>query len=137
MVIDTSAILAILLDEPDAESFESAIEADPLRLLSAGSFFEAAIVVESRFGPPGGRELDLMVHKAGLEIVAFDAGQVELARHAFRTYGKGRHQAGLNFGDCFAYALSKASGELLLFKGNDFIRTDIRPALPPPPTTNE
>jgi uncharacterized protein with PIN domain len=80
----------------------------------------------------GGRELDLFVHRAAIEIVPSDAGQAELARVAWREYGKGRHAAGLNFGDCFAYALARASGEPLLFKGDDFTRTDIQAADPGP-----
>ena len=81
--------------------------------------------MEARLGEAGGRELDLLVHKAQMEVVAVTVEQLEMARHAFRTYGKGRHPAGLNYGDCFAYALSKTSGEPLLFKGNDFSRTDV------------
>ncbi len=126
MVIDTSALLAILRGEPEAPLFEAAVEADPVRLVSAGSLLEAAIVVEARYGPTGGRELDLLVHKAGIEVVPVTPEQVELGRHAFRTYGKGRHAAHLNYGDCFAYALSKHSGEPLLFKGDDLARTDVQ-----------
>lgn len=125
MVLDSSAILAILFDEPEASAFEAAIERDPVRLISAGSLLETAIVVEARFGPPGGRELDLLVHKASLEVVAVNAEQVEIGRHAFSTFGRGRHAAGLNFGDCFAYALTRVSGEPLLCKGGDFVRTDL------------
>lgn len=129
MVIDTSALLAILLNEPDASRFEAAIEEDPVRLMSAGSVLETASVVESWYGEPGGRELDRLVHRAGIEIVAVEAGQVAIGREAFRTFGKGRHAAGLNYGDCFAYALAHAADEPLLFKGDDFARTDIRRAL--------
>jgi ribonuclease VapC len=125
MVIDTSAVLAILFDEPEADDIEMAIDADPVRLMSAASYLETAIVVESRLGEPGGRELDLLVHKAGIEVVAATAEQVETARDAWRRFGKGRHLAGLNFGDCFSYALATASGEPLLFKGDDFDKTDI------------
>ena len=127
MVIDTSALVAILFDEPDAEHFEIAIESDPTRLMSTASVLEASIVVEARLGEAGGRELDLLVHKAQIEVVGVKVEQMEVARHAFRTYGKGRHPAGLNYGDCFAYALSKTSGEPLLFKGNDFNQTDVEP----------
>jgi ribonuclease VapC len=126
MVLDTSALLAILLQEREGPAFAAAIEGDPVRLLSAGSLLETAIVVESRYGEPGGRELDLLLHKAAVTVVAVDAAQVEVARHAFRTYGKSRHPAGLNYGDCFAYALSRTSGEPLLFKGDDFTRTDVQ-----------
>lgn len=129
MVLDTSALLAILNDEPEAHVFALAIEADPVRLTSAASLIEASIVIESRVGEVGGRELDLVIHKAGIRVVNVDAEQVELARAAFRRFGKGRHRAGLNFGDVFAYALSKSSGEPLLFKGKDFARTDVEQVL--------
>ncbi len=125
MVLDTSVLVAILFDEPDAEHFEIAIESDPTRLMSTASVLEASIVVEARLGEAGGRELDLLMHKAQIEVVAVTGEQLDMARHAFRTYGKGRHPAGLNYGDCFAYALSKTSGERLLFKGNDFSQTDV------------
>jgi len=129
MVIDTSALLCVLLDEPDAETFRQAIAADPVRLVSAASLLETSIVIESRVGDSGGRELDLMIHRARIDVAAVTVEQVEVARHGFRAFGKGRHPAGLNFGDCFAYALSRTSGEPLLFKGSDFSRTDVRPAL--------
>jgi len=125
MVIDTSALVTLLFDESDAELFELAIEADPRRLMSAASILETSIVVESRFGEAGGREFDLLLYKAQIEIVAVTPEQIDIARHAYRTYGKGRHLAGLNFGDCFVYALCKMSGESLLFKGNDFSQTDV------------
>ena len=129
MVIDTSAIVAILFGEDDAERFTAAIEADPERLMSAASVLEASVVVESEFGEEGGRELDLLLLKAGIETVAFSEEQLRVARHAFRAYGKGRHPAGLNFGDCFSYAMSKTTGEPLLFKGDDFAMTDVVPCL--------
>lgn len=125
MVIDTSALVAMLTGEPDAARFELAVEADPVRLMSAASLCEAAIVIESRFGEPGGRELDLWLHRAGVDIVALDADQAEVARVAHRRFGKGRHRAGLNFGDCFSYALARVSGQPLLFTGDDFPHTDI------------
>jgi ribonuclease VapC len=125
MVIDTSALIAILLDEPERRSVNEKIEADAVRLLSAASFVETALVIETRLGEAGGRELDLLIHRAEIEIVPVDADQAEIARRAFRRFGRGRHPAGLNFGDCFSYALAKASGEPLLFKGADFARTDI------------
>lgn len=125
MVIDSSALVAMLNDEPDAAHLEAAVEADPVRLMSTASYVEAAIVVETRFGEPGGRELDLWLHRAGVDLVAVDATQAETARAAYRRYGKGRHRAGLNYGDCFAYALAKISGQPLLFKGDDFSHTDI------------
>jgi ribonuclease VapC len=125
MVIDTSALLAILEDEPERRSFNECIQRDPKRFISAATLLEAGIVIEARRGEPGGRELDLL-HRSGFEVVAVDAGQVEIARAAFRAYGKGRHTAGLNFGDCFAYALARALDEPLLYKGSDFAKTDLR-----------
>jgi len=125
MVIDTSALVAMLSDEPEAERFEAAVEADSTRLMSTASYLETAIVIEARFGESGGRELDLWLHRAAVDLVAVDADQADIARVAYRTYGKGRHRAGLNFGACFSYALAKVSGQPLLFKGDDFAQTDI------------
>ena len=125
MVLDTSALIALLLDEPEAEDFRVALEDDQTRLVSAGTLLEAALVIEARKGEAGGRELDLLVQKAAITIVPVDEEQVAEARRAWRRYGRGRHDAGLNFGDLFAYALTRTSGEALLFKGNDFIRTDV------------
>lgn len=126
MVLDTSALIAILLKEPECEYFIGLISQDTKRLLSASTALELMLVIESRLGEPGGRELDLFLHRAKIDIVPFDDEQTELARIAWRRYGKGNgHPAQLNFGDCFAYALSKISGEPLLFKGNDFSQTDI------------
>lgn len=128
MVLDSSALLAILMDEPERHRFNTLIAADPKRLLAAPSFVETAIVIEARHGEPGGREFDLFLHRANIAIVSTDAEQAELARVAWRRYGKGRHPAGLNFGDCFSYALARASGEPLLYKGGDFVHTDIHAA---------
>jgi ribonuclease VapC len=125
MVLDTSALLAILLDEDEAESFALAVAADPVRLLSAANLVEASLVVESKRGEAGGRELDLLLHRGRVDVVAVTAEHAQIARSAWRRYGKGRHPAGLNFGDCFAYALSQSSGEALLFTGADFARTDV------------
>jgi len=125
MVIDASALLAILLGEEEAEEFSRAIAGDPKRLVSVLSVLEAAIVIHARKGPSGGRELDLLLHSASATIVSFDAQQVALARSAYETFGKGHHPAALNLGDCCSYALSRSSGEPLLFKGNDFSRTDV------------
>ncbi|MGI9161832.1 MAG: type II toxin-antitoxin system VapC family toxin [Mycobacterium sp.] len=125
MVIDTSALVAMLTDEPGAPDLEAAVEADPVRLMSTATYLEAAIVIETRFGESGGRELDLWLHRAGVNLVAVDADQADTARAAYRIFGKGRHRAGLNYGDCFAYALAKTSGQPLLFKGDDFAHTDI------------
>ncbi len=129
MVIDTSAVVAILFGEADAQRFGAAIEADPTRLMSAASVLEASLVIENELGEEGERELDLLLLKAGIETVAFNEAQLRVARHAFRTYGKGRHASGLNFGDCVSYAGSKTTGEPLLFKGDDFAMTDVVPCL--------
>lgn len=126
MVIDTSAIVAIFFNEPDAASFRDRIANDPIRLISAATLLEAAMVVEGRYGDAGGAELDLWLHKAEVEVVSVSAEHADQARRAWRRYGKGRHPAGLNYGDCFSYALATLSGEPLLFKGEDFTRTDIR-----------
>ena len=125
MVIDTSALTAILFGEPERASFLAAILSVPSRMVSAANVLETGIVVESRFGDSGGREFDLFLIRGNFEIVPVDAEQAELARSAWRAYGKGRHAAALNFGDCFAYALAKWSGEPLLAKGADFASTDV------------
>lgn len=125
MVIDTSALVAMLTDEPGAEQFEAAVAADQVRLMSTASYLETAIVIEARFGEPGGRELDLWLHRAQVDLVAVDPAQANTARAAYRTYGKGRHRAALNHGDCFSYALAKVSGQPLLCKGDDFAHTDV------------
>lgn len=125
MVIDTSAILAILFGEREAASVIDLITQATSRLISAGTALELIIVVEARKGEAGGRELDLFLHRAKIDTVPFDSDQAEIARYAWRRYGKSNHSAGLNFGDCFSYALAKSSGEPLLFKGKDFNQTDI------------
>jgi ribonuclease VapC len=125
MVLDTSALLALLFDEPEAEAFRIAVEDDPSRLVSAATLLETALVSETRKGEPAGRELDLLIHKAEMSVVPVDADQIAEARRAYRRFGKGRHAAGLNFGDLFAYALARTSGEPLLFKGDAFARTDV------------
>lgn len=125
MVIDTSALVAILTDEPERPAIARALEADRRRLLSGASLLEATLVIESRYGDAGGRELDLLVHRAGMVVVDVTTDQIELARTAWRHFGKGRHRAGLNFGDCFAYALAMVSHEPLLFVGDDFVHTDV------------
>jgi ribonuclease VapC len=132
MVIDTSALLAIYLSELDSDRFEDAILNAPTAFISAGTLLEAGIVVEARHGKAGALELDNLLNKLGVSAVAVDAEQVEAARLAFRRYGKGRHPANLNYGDCFAYALATTSGEPLLFKGDDFSKTDVVNALTPP-----
>jgi ribonuclease VapC len=128
MVIDTSAIVAIALNEADAALIEGRIADDPVRLISAATVLEATIVIEARLGDAGGREFDLWLLKIAAEIVAVDAEQAEAARRAWRRYGKGRHPAALNYGDCFSYALALTRGEPLLFKGQDFAGTDIHQA---------
>ena len=125
MVVDTSALFAILFKEPEAELFKQLIAQDPVRLISAATLLEATVVIESRRGEAGGNLLDLFLLRTGFEIVPVDADQVEVARYAWRHFGKGRHPARLNFGDCFAYALAAIRREPLLFKGEDFSRTDV------------
>lgn len=131
MVIDSSVLLAILQDEPERRALVEVIESADRRCLSVVNLVEASIVLETRRGPAAGRLLDTLVERAGIEVVGVDLEQGALARRAFARYGKGRHAAGLNFGDCFAYALAQALGEALLFKGNDFSQTDVAPALLP------
>jgi ribonuclease VapC len=125
MVIDTSAIVAIALNEPDAAELEVRIADDPVRLISAATVLEATVVLETRLGDAGGREFDLWLLKIGAEIVPVDAEQADAARRAWRRFGKGRHAAALNYGDCFSYALALTRGEPLLFKGEDFAKTDV------------
>ncbi len=125
MVIDTSSLVAVLLGEPEAPRIAQAIDAGSPRLLSAASLLEASIVIESRKGEVGGRELDLLLYRAAIEVIAVDHDQAEIARVAWRRFGKGRHPAALNYGDCFAYALAKSRGLPLLYCGNDFANTDI------------
>jgi ribonuclease VapC len=124
-VLDSSAIVAILLKEPEATWLAGAIADNEINRLSAASLVEATIAIESRKGTEGARDLDLFIYRAGIEIVPVDREQAEVARVTWRKYGKGRHPAGLNFGDCFSYALAKVSGDNLLFKGNDFSETDL------------
>jgi ribonuclease VapC len=125
MVIDTSALLAILQDEPERRTFSEAIEAAETRSMSAATFVETSIVIESRYGPAGLRDLDALIAAAAIALVPVDADQAQIARTAFSQFGKGRHPASLNYGDCFSYALAKALGEPLLFKGSDFAQTDV------------
>lgn len=128
MVIDTSALIAILLGEPEAEPFALAIARDPKRLVSAFIALETGIVIEAKKGESGGRELDLLLHQARVAIVPVTAEHCEIARSAWRKYGKGQHPAGLNIGDCCSYALAKSTDQPLLFKGDDFSQTDIKAA---------
>ena len=125
MVSDTSALAAIFFGEPERQKFLQAIISASTRLISAATVLETGMIVENRLGDAAGRELDLFLIRANFQIVALDADQAELARSAWRQFGKGRHPAGLNYGDCFSYALAKWTGEPLLAKGNDFRLTDV------------
>ena len=128
MVIDTSAIVAILRNEPEGPGFVRLIAADEVRLLSAVSRVECTCVIESRKRAAGRADLELFLREAAIEVAPVTADQAEIACEVFRRFGRGRHPAGLNIGDTFAYALAKATGEPLLFKGDDFARTDIASA---------
>jgi len=125
MVIDVSAFLAILNAEPDADRYASAIAADPIRLMSVVNWVELSFVIMTRKKEPGVFDAERLATQSALEQVAVDATQATAAIEAFRRFGKGRHPAGLNLGDCFAYALAHTTGEPLLFKGNDFPKTDV------------
>lgn len=129
MIIDTSALVGILDQEAEAERFARAIIASPERMLSAANLVETGIVVQVRRGDEATRDLDLLLAKLKIDIIPVSARQAELARKAFRRFGRGRHPARLNFGDCFAYALAKDCSAPLLFKGDDFARTDIAVAV--------
>jgi ribonuclease VapC len=133
MVIDTSALLAVLRDEPERRRFNESIEAADSRVMSAATFVEISIVLESRHGAEGLRDLDHFLDRAAIELAPVDVEQANVARAAFSRFGRGRHPAALNYGDCFSYALARVLGEPLLFKGDDFSQTDIRPFVPPPP----
>lgn len=130
MVLDSSALIAIMLDEPERPRFVDLIDSDPLRLVSEVNWVEACIVLLARKGDDGVADLGRFASRASIERVPVDAVQGDLALDAFRRFGKGRHPAGLKFGDCFAYALSRSTGEPLLFKGEDFRRTDLSGAYP-------
>ncbi len=125
MVIDTSAVLAILQDEPERRGFNEAIEAAEHRAMSTATFVESSIVIEARYGADGLRDLDLFIAKAGIELVPVDVEHANAARRAFSEFGRGRHPAGLNYGDCFSYALAKVLSAPLLCKGADFVQTDV------------
>jgi len=129
MIVDTSAVLAILLAEPEAQRIADAIEDNPDCRFPATCLLEAVITLLGRHGEEGLRDLDLFMARSLMEIAPFTASQARLAREAFKRYGKGRHPAKLNFGDCTAYASAKETGEALLFKGTDFSQTDIEAAL--------
>jgi ribonuclease VapC len=126
MVIDTSAVVAVFLNEPERSHFlEQIVQADK-RLISAATVVEAGIVLEARQGPAVSRDFDLFLHEAGIEIVSVDETQAAQARSSFRQYGKGRHPAALNFGDCFTHALAIVSGEPVLAKGDEFRRANLQ-----------
>jgi ribonuclease VapC len=126
MVVDTSALLAVLFDEPEAEGFARAIARAEVSRMSAANLLEAGIVADCQTDPRTGRQLDALVANFHLRIEPVTEEQVGIARQAYLDYGRGNHPAKLNFGDCFAYALTKATAEPLLFKGNDFEQTDIK-----------
>ena len=129
MILDTSALIAILFGEADAETYANAMSAAETCRLSAASFVEVAIVVETQTKGRGSHAVDTLLRRANVVVESVTEEHAHLAREAYAQFGKRRHRAGLNFGDCFSYALAKASGEPLLFKGNDFRKTDITPAL--------
>jgi ribonuclease VapC len=128
MILDTSALAAIFFYEPEAPTFTQIIHDADRCLISAGTFLELSIVLDAQIGTEAVRQCEMFFRRAGITIEAFTVEQAHLARQAFHDFGKGRHPAGLNFGDCFAYALARYTGEPLLFKGNDFKQTDIVPA---------
>jgi ribonuclease VapC len=130
MVVDTSAIVAVLLAEPDAESIAKALGEAPARLISAVTRVELSFVIEGRKGEPGRQDLERLLGSGGFEVVSVTPHHADLAIEAFRRYGKGRHPAGLNIGDCFSYALAMATEHPLLFKGSDFAKTDVGAAIP-------
>jgi ribonuclease VapC len=128
MILDTSALCAIFFDEPEGDGYLQMIyDADHCRM-SAANFVEFAIVIEGQLGPDASRQCDMFFRRADIVIEPVTIEHAHLARQGFLDFGKGRHPAGLNFGDCFAYALAKATDEPLLYKGRDFGRTDVRAA---------
>lgn len=129
MVIDTSAILAIILREPEAQIFEEKIAHATARIISVASVFEASVVLQGRLDRPRITQLDELIADTPIEIWAVSVEQLTWARYALETFGRGRHPAKLNFGDCFTYALAKSTGEPLLFKGSDFSLTDLKSAV--------
>jgi ribonuclease VapC len=126
IVLDSSAIVAILRDEPERRDFIDAVMDDGSPCLSSATYLEASMVMELRHGDRGGRALDALIEAVGIDIVPFDEAQARLARDGFRRYGKGLHRAALNLGDCFAYALARTLDAPLLFKGQDFALTDVK-----------
>lgn len=136
MVIDSSALLAVMQNEPERRQYLEAIQAADTRLMSAATFVEVSIILEVRYGADGVRDLDLFLAKAAIELVAVDVGQAHAARRAYSRFGKGQHRAALNYGDCFSYALATVMDEPLLYKGDDFIHTDVRPVELGPPESS-
>jgi ribonuclease VapC len=130
MVIDASALIAILWDEPEARAFQDAIRVDSVRLVSAVTKLEAGMAAVGQRQRAGGLDLDRLLTRIGATIVPFDDDQADIAREAFARFGKGRHKAALNFGDCASYALAIAEAEPLLFKGTDFGATDVTAVKP-------
>ncbi len=131
IVIDSSALCAILLGEPEANEIATRLAASSLRWLSAFSHLEASVVIATRKGQAGLLDLDALLQRLRVEVIPFTAEQAQLARDAHQRFGKGHHPAGLNLGDCCAYALSRYSGYPLLYKGQDFARTDVQAAAEP------
>ncbi|MFZ3265684.1 MAG: type II toxin-antitoxin system VapC family toxin [Terriglobales bacterium] len=130
MILDTSSLVAIIAEEPDAERYIEAISRASLCRISAANFLELSIVIESQFGSDVLRQCDALFRRVGIVIEPVTVEHIHVARQAYHDFGKGRHPAGLNFGDCFAYALARTTAEPLLFKGGDFGKTDIVSALP-------
>jgi ribonuclease VapC len=128
LILDTSAVIAILAGEPDAEHYARLIERNPAPRIGTPALLEASIVLTRWFGEDAEATLDAFVRESGAEVVPFDLPQLRAAQDAYRRFGKGRHAAGLNFGDCMSYALAQVCDESLLFKGEDFSRTDVRSA---------
>jgi ribonuclease VapC len=128
MIVDTSVIIAVLRDEPEAAELREALGRPQVRRMSAVSYVEAAVVVDSNRNPVLSRRFDDLLSDVQIAVEPVTLNQARIAREAYRDFGKGRHRAGLNLGDCFAYALAKEKGETLLFKGKDFCHTDVEPA---------
>ena len=128
MILDSSAVVAVLRAEPEAADFTIAIESAASRQISAVSYVESAVVIDSSGSPIASRRFDEFFRTSKIVVASVTPRQAELARQAYRDFGKGRHKAGLNLGDCFAYALAKELDEPLLFKGEDFCHTDVEPA---------
>ena len=129
MILDTSALAAVFFGEPEAARYTQIIHDAERCIISAANFLELSIVIEAQIGAEAVRQSDMFFRRARIAIEPFTVEQAHIARQAFHDFGKGRHEAGLNFGDCFAYALARTTGEPVLFKGNDFSKTDIVSAL--------